>query len=402
MKPGKRRRIGLLTKDAGTDESEQETRATIIEQDDEVVVTFGGDTEDELEDEYDDDGDGQHSSMDSSPLTTRVRLRYYYIFYDQTNVKVKKYYQSYSLSNVFSPIFTFFSVHSEHVTTDGTAVRLLDADQNDASQNEGNEGDNVGLSSNRSERLDNIWTKCDSALRHLLVFLVKKHRVDEVYDSKVKAQNWEKLIIEFNEMTEGMVGMPKAQIIRKWHNWKQYNKQRSKSHPFIDFGNISHEEILQKCQALMQQAQNDPALAAYLLKGGNEPQSSVSEDVKKTDINTSGGARENGEEAGVQEIGQEDIRMPGNERLKRLRDRDFLVRRTGISAASLSIKKLEHEIALESLSYEQERWKIRLENNQLFQQKVQRQSELADLKLERAKTELALKKHECLSLGLSV
>ena len=295
-----------------------------------------------------------------------------------------------------------FSVHSEHVTTDGTAVRLLDADQNDASQNEGNEGDNVGLSSNRSERLDNIWTKCDSALRHLLVFLVKKHRVDEVYDSKVKAQNWEKLIIEFNEMTEGMVGMPKAQIIRKWHNWKQYNKQRSKSHPFIDFGNISHEEVLQKCQALMQQAQNDPALAAYLLKGGNEPQSSVSEDVKKTDINTSGGARENGEEAGVQEIGQEDIRMPGNERLKRLRDRDFLVRRTGISAASLSIKKLEHEIALESLSYEQERWKIRLENNQLFQQKVQRQSELADLKLERAKTELALKKHECLSLGLSV
>jgi len=365
MKPGKRRRIGLLTKDAGTDESEQETRATIIEQDDEVVVTFGGDTEDELEDEYDDDGDGQHSSMDSSPLTTRVRI-------------------------------------SEHVTTDGTSVRLLDADQNDASQNEGNEGENVGLNSNRSERLDNIWTKCDSALRHLLVFLVKKHRVDEVYDSKVKAQNWEKLIIEFNEMTEGMVGMPKAQIIRKWHNWKQYNKQRSKSHPFIDFGNISHEEILQKCQALMQQAQNDPALAAYLLKGGNEPQSSVSEDVKKTDINTSGGARENGEEAGVQEIGQEDIRMPGNERLKRLRDRDFLVRRTGISAASLSIKKLEHEIALESLSYEQERWKIRLENNQLFQQKVQRQSELADLKLERAKTELALKKHECLSLGLSV
>ena len=91
MKPGKRRRIGLLTKDAGTDESEQETRATIIEQDDEVVVTFGGDTEDELEDEYDDDDvDGQHSSMDSSPLTTRVRIRYCYIFYIKTNVKGKK------------------------------------------------------------------------------------------------------------------------------------------------------------------------------------------------------------------------------------------------------------------------------------------------------------------------
>ena len=79
-----------------------------------------------------------------------------------------------------------------------------------------------------------------------------------------------------------------------------------------------------------------------------------------------------------------------------------MVRRTQVSAASLSIKKLEHEIALESLSYEQERWKIRVQNNQLLQQKIQRQSELADIKLEKAKTELALKKHECLSMGLSV
>lgn len=107
MKPGKRRRIGLLTKDAGTDESEQETRATIIEQDDEVVVTFGGDTEDELEDEYDDDGDGQHSSMDSSPLTTRVRIRYNYIFYIQTNVKSKKIPMIFIIK-VFLPIFTIF------------------------------------------------------------------------------------------------------------------------------------------------------------------------------------------------------------------------------------------------------------------------------------------------------
>jgi hypothetical protein len=34
----------------------------------------------------------------------------------------------------------------------------------------------------------------DYALRDLLVHLVQKYRIDEVYDSKMKAQNWEKLI----------------------------------------------------------------------------------------------------------------------------------------------------------------------------------------------------------------
>ena len=229
---------------------------------------------------------------------------------------------------------------------------------------------------------------------------MKKHRVDEVYDSKVKAQNWEKLIAEFTDKTGGMVGMPKAQIIRKWHNWKQYNKQRSKQHPFIIVGNISEEEVVGKCQSLIQQAKFDPTLASFLAKGGNEPQAIV-DDTKKVE-NTTLTRGENADEGMVQEINADEIRLPGNERLKRLRDRDFLVRRTGISAASLSIKKIEHEIALESLTYEQERWKVRAENNQLLQQKIQKQSELADIKLERAKTELALKRHECLSLGLSV
>jgi len=367
MKPGKRRRIGLLTKERsgnGVNESEQETRITVRDEGDALAVTFGGDTEDELEDEIDEDeGD---EGVDVSPLTTRVLI-------------------------------------SEQITPGTTSLRLIDSaasQEDDAAQNETNEGENNGLSSNRSERLDNIWTKCDSALRDLLVFLVKKHRVDEVYDSKVKAQNWEKLIAEFTDKTGGMVGMPKAQIIRKWHNWKQYNKQRSKQHPFIIVGNIREEEVVGKCQSLIQQAKFDPTLASFLAKGGNEPQAIV-DDTKKVE-NTTLTRGENADEGMVQEINADEIRLPGNERLKRLRDRDFLVRRTGISAASLSIKKIEHEIALESLTYEQERWKVRVENNQLLQQKIQKQSELADIKLERAKTELALKRHECLSLGLSV
>ncbi len=41
---------------------------------------------------------------------------------------------------------------------------------------------------------NNIWSVNDYALRDLLVHLVQKYRIDEVYDSKMKAQNWEKLI----------------------------------------------------------------------------------------------------------------------------------------------------------------------------------------------------------------
>ena len=83
MKPGKRRRIGLLTKERGADgtvESEQETQETgirsIVDEGDAITVTFGGDTEDELEDELeDDDVDTPHSSMETSPLTTKVLIR---------------------------------------------------------------------------------------------------------------------------------------------------------------------------------------------------------------------------------------------------------------------------------------------------------------------------------------
>ena len=33
--------------------------------------------------------------------------------------------------------------------------------------------------------LDNIWSAGDNALRDFLVYLVRKHHIDEVYDSKV-------------------------------------------------------------------------------------------------------------------------------------------------------------------------------------------------------------------------
>lgn len=85
-----------------------------------------------------------------------------------------------------------------------------------------------------------------------------------------------------------------------------------------------------------------------------------------------------------------------------LAKRDFIVRRTGASAAALSIRRLQHEINLENLSYEAEKWRICYETNQLMQQKIHKQLELADVKLERVQAEFNLKKNKCIDLGLIV
>ena len=77
MRPTKRRKIGVLSTPrrgettVGTSESEQETRATVVEEGNEIIIKFGGDTEDELEDDIDED----QNYEDSSPLTTRVLIR---------------------------------------------------------------------------------------------------------------------------------------------------------------------------------------------------------------------------------------------------------------------------------------------------------------------------------------
>lgn len=70
---------------------------------------------------------------------------------------------------------------------------------------------------------DTIWSKCNNALRDLLVFLVQKHRIEEVMDSKVKSQLWEKLIGDFNALTNGEIMISKPQM-KSWLNLKHYNK----------------------------------------------------------------------------------------------------------------------------------------------------------------------------------
>ena len=64
------------------------------------------------------------------------------------------------------------------------------------------------------------------------------------------------------------------------------------------------------------------------------------------------------------------------------------------------MKKREHEIALESLNYEQEKWRVKVTNNKLLGEKLAREQELAEMKLEQAKIELAIKQHQCASLNI--
>ncbi len=49
-------------------------------------------------------------------------------------------------------------------------------------------------------------------------------------------------------MTENRVTVSKPQIVRKWHNWKQYNKARKKPHPFVVSEGITLESVMEKCQ----------------------------------------------------------------------------------------------------------------------------------------------------------
>ncbi len=49
-------------------------------------------------------------------------------------------------------------------------------------------------------------------------------------------------------MTENRVTVSKPQIIRKWHNWKQYNKARKKPHPFVVSEGITADSVMEKCE----------------------------------------------------------------------------------------------------------------------------------------------------------
>ena len=59
----------------------------------------------------------------------------------------------------------------------------------------------------------------------MIMFQVQKYRIDEVYDSKIKAKNWENLIEEFHTLTENRVTISKPQIIRLdflLHFWQYF------------------------------------------------------------------------------------------------------------------------------------------------------------------------------------
>ncbi len=224
-----------------------------------------------------------------------------------------------------------------------------------------------------SDSQSDIWSKCNNALRDLLVFLVRKHRIEDVMDSKVKAAQWEKLISDFFAMINGdETIVSRQQVIRKWHNWKQYNKAKKKPHPFAVTPELSLEVISDKVQKLLLSKLQDERILH-------------DEDI---DLNApillqSYQATNDGQR----------LANPLT-KLKKIRSRDFFVRRTGASASFLSAKRLEHELILESLNFEQEKWRMKAETQMLRKEKLTKKIQITDTRLELAKLELELLRNQ--------
>ena len=88
---------------------------------------------------------------------------------------------------------------------------------------------------------------------------------------------------------------------------------------------------------LCDRAKRDPEFAALLARGPVEA------------FDTSAGHKREHSDSENEESGGGPSKKPNLFGLGKFRSRDFLVRRTGASAAALSLKRLQHEITLENL-----------------------------------------------------
>lgn len=205
-----------------------------------------------------------------------------------------------------------------------------------------------------------IWSKCNNALRDLLVYLVKKYHIEDVMDSKMKALQWEKLMTEFYAFIGDQNLVSKPQIQRKWHNWKQYNKGKKKPHPFQIVGDLNAEIVREKCQRLLEKLESEMAqpeeLHLPLYTTDTQPSIATQPLTSNEQLQSA--------------IGEFKVLQPPLGKLNKIRRRDFLIRRTGASVSALSAKRLEHELTLESLSYEQARWKLKAENQEWIKEKL--------------------------------
>ncbi len=245
----------------------------------------------------------------------------------------------------------------------------------------------LGDDGNQVDEFDNatdtIWNMSNFALRDLLAFLVQKWRIEDVMDSKIKAQNWDGLVKEFANYTEGKVAVSRPQIVRKWHNWKQYNKNKNKPHPFLVSGNLDEATIREKCRQLLEKIDSDydESMLMAALESQQQNLSVIEEATGSTAVDQM-------------------TYKPPLARLTKLNKKDFLVRRTGASASALSVKRLEHEIDMEALNFEQERWRVKVENQKIVQQKIKYKLDIADVLIEKAELELKLKRQDAQAKGI--
>ena len=134
---------------------------------------------------------------------------------------------------------------------------------------------------------------------------------------------------------------------------------------------LDFDVIREKIRKLRERAKIDPSFAAFLLRESDEIKQEVLPGHTNKNFNL---------QTGVPESTSDKV-VAG-------------------ASGSLTNKQLEREVFVESLRYEQERYKILVENGQLEKDKLHRESNFLDIQLQLAHAELALKKQECQEKGI--
>ena len=212
---------------------------------------------------------------------------------------------------------------------------------------------------NSGEINENIWTMCDNALTELLKFLLCKHNFTNL--ANVKPTTWEDILNEINSQC-GFIGMVSIEDIK--------SKTQELTTTNSNFKNdiLPSQVVLERCENLTQKL-----FDLY-----------VNEDSAK---------KEPENESKLKNIPQQqstvDFKSPIS-RLAKLKNQRNFIYGSNPSYSMLTTKKLEHQIKLEMLNYDREKWKIKVENQELFKEKLKKQNDLASINLDKAKIELEI------------
>ena len=199
---------------------------------------------------------------------------------------------------------------------------------------------------------DNLWSVMDHLLRDLFLFLIVKHEIEDIRHPREKSRAWQELAEEFHALLGNFVVVKHEKFSKKWQNWKAYNKAKNLPHPTVQCRDRLNFDVLDlKLKKLKTRLACDKEFAANLSQDHDDVSSLRLEDVMPRDDDTHKGA-----------------------------------------------KSLEKQIAVRKLRNETERFNVIVETGNMERRKIEMETELVSVQLEKAKLDLELKRREFESL----